>query len=139
MAISDNAFARDRQSDGLTSTGKGVPLILTESLSSDFPALLANLVPGPTVHLHRTVTKLTGEDDNLRNDKLGNASRVRKGRVEHSDALLRSKLKIHLVRTNAEAPNDQQVLRFPKDLLSELCLGADTNNVYIPVSRHETV
>lgn len=45
--------------------------------------------------------------------------------------LVSSSLEIHLICTNTETTNAQQVLCLIQDSLGELCFGADTNNVNI--------
>lgn len=44
----------------------------TKGLAPDLPALVADLVPSASMHLHRTISKLTSEGDDLSNDKLRN-------------------------------------------------------------------
>lgn len=90
------------------------------------------------MHLHGTVSELARQDDDLRNDQLGNASRIREGRVEDGDTLLRGILEVHLVRADTKAANNQQVLRLLENLFSELRLGADSNDVDIPVIPFST-
>ena len=102
-----------------------------QCLSSDLPALGAHLVPGPSVHLNAAVTQLTCECDDLANDELGDRTRVREGRVEDADSMRRGVLEIDLVRADAEAANDNQVLGFGEDAGSKLSFGTDTEDVDI--------
>jgi hypothetical protein len=103
-----------------------------QCLSSDLPALDADLVPRPGVHLTAAVTQLTCERDDLANDEFGDRARVRKGRVEDADSMRGGVLEIDLVRADAEAADDNQVLGFGEDAGSELGFGTDAEDVDIP-------
>jgi hypothetical protein len=102
-----------------------------QRLPSDLPALGAHLVPGPSVHLTAAVAQLTCERDDLANDELSDRARVREGRVEDADSMRRGVLEIDLVRADAEASDDNQVLGFGEDAGSKLSFGTDTEDVDI--------
>lgn len=104
----------------------------TERLATDFPALGADLVPGAAVHLVGAVTKLTGQGDNFGNNELCNTARIGEGGVEDSNAVGGSVFEVDLVRADAEAANDEQVLGLTQDLLGQLGLGANTNDMHVP-------
>jgi hypothetical protein len=58
-------------------------------------------------------------------------SSATEGRVEHGDALLRCRLKVDLVCSNAEAADDDQVLGLLQHPLGELRLRADADDMHI--------
>jgi hypothetical protein len=88
------------------------------------------------VHLVGSIAELTGKGDDLGNDELSDTARVGEGGVEDGDTILGSKLEVNLVGTNTEAANDEEVCGLTQDLLSELCLGTDTNDLYVAVESN---
>lgn len=47
---------------------------LTQGLSANFPAFIADLVPGAGMHLVGTITELASERNDLSDDQLGDTS-----------------------------------------------------------------
>ena len=76
-----------------------------------------------------SIAKLTGEGNDLADNKLGDTARVGEGGVEDGDTMAGSEIEVDLVGTNAEAANDQQVLGLLEDLLTQLGLGVNANDV----------
>jgi hypothetical protein len=85
------------------------------------------------VHLVGSVAELTGEGDDLSNDKLSDTARVGEGGVEDSDTILGSKLEVDLVGTDTEAADDKEVCGLTEDLFGELCLGANTDDLNVAI------
>jgi hypothetical protein len=88
------------------------------------------------VHLVGSVAELTGKGDNLGNDKLSDTARVGEGGVEDGDTILGGKLEVDLVGTDTEAADDEEVCSLTEDLLSELCLGTDTNDLNVAIDNN---
>lgn len=103
----------------------------TQSLPPNLPALIANLLPIPSVHLFIPITKLPSQGNDLSNHQLSNTSRITEWRVEDNDSVLCSVVEVNLVGTDTEASNSKQVLCLLEDLLRQFCLGADTNDMDI--------
>ncbi|KAH3667992.1 hypothetical protein OGAPHI_001746 [Ogataea philodendri] len=103
----------------------------TKGLASDLPALGADLVPDAVVELGGTVTQLSGQGDDLTNDKLCNRPRVGERRVEHGDTGIGRKLKVDLVGSNTETANDTKVLGVFQNVGCQLGLGTDTNSMHV--------
>jgi len=74
------------------------------------------------MHFPATIAQLSGQEDNLGQDQLGDGSRVGEGRVEDGDALLGRDLQIDLVGSDAETTNDAQFLGGVQDFFGELGL-----------------
>jgi len=64
------------------------------------------------VHLYRTVTGLSRQSNDFRDDELGNTPGITERGVEDRDTMLSSVLEIHLISTNAKASDHKQILRF---------------------------
>ena len=94
----------------------------TQSLATNFPALVAHFIPCAVVQFVRTVSQLTGQGDNFSNNKLRYTSRVCEWGVEDCNTVPRGIFEIDLVCSNTEAANDNQVLGFPKNRFCELSL-----------------
>lgn len=109
-------------------------IIRTQSLSTNLPALRADLVPGSTVHLIGSIAELTSEGDDFGNDELGDTAGVGEGRVEDGDTMAGSVIEVDLVGTDTEAADDEQVLGLTEDLLGELRLGTDTDDLDFSVA-----
>ena len=107
----------------------------TQSLAPNLPALVRHLIPGSAAHLLRPIAKLARERDDLGKHELGHTTRVGKRRVEHGNALPRRKIKIDLVRSDAEAADDEQVLGLAEDSFAELGLGPDSYDVHLSFGR----
>ena len=97
-------------------------VVVTERLSTYFPATIANLVPCTPVHLVRAIPKLSGQRDDFGDDQLSNTPGVAEWGIKYCDAMLGCVLRVDLVCAYAETANDYQVLRFPKDPTCELGL-----------------
>ena len=135
----DNVIVDDGHAHGLRQNGQLRANVAvadnTEGLAADLPALGAHLVPGAAVHLAGAVAELAGEGDDLSNHQLSNRAGVGERRVENGNTMLSSIVKINLVGTNAEAADNEQVLSFPENIGSKLGLGADANDMNIPLER----
>jgi hypothetical protein len=105
----------------------------TEGLSTDLPALVADLVPGALVHLVGTVTELSRQHDDLSNDQLRHTARVTKRRVEDGDTVLGGIFEVDLVGADAEAADDNEVLSLAQHPLRKFRLGADSDGVNVTV------
>lgn len=97
-------------------------MVITERLSTYFPATIANLVPGAPVHLVRAIPKLSSERDDFGNNQLSNTAGVAEWGIEYCDAMLCCVLRVDLVCAYAETTDDYQVLRFPKHSTREFGL-----------------
>ena len=84
----------------------------TQSLASYLPAALADFVPSSSVQFVRSITKLTSQCDDFADDQLRDTTRITKRGIKDSDAVLCGILRVNLICANAEAANDNQVLRF---------------------------
>jgi hypothetical protein len=124
----DNVHSHSLSKDGQLRSNVSVSND-SEGLSTDLPAAGGNLVPGPLVHLHGTVTKLASEHDDLGDDQLGDGTRVGEGRVEDGDTVLGGIVKVDLVGSDTKTSDNDQVLCLAKDIGGELGLGADSNGV----------
>lgn len=107
----------------------------SQGLASNLPALGADLVPCTTVHLVGSVAELTGEGDDLSNDKLSDTARVGEGGVEDGDTVFGSKLEVDLVGTDTEAADDEEVCGLTEDLFGELCFGANTDDLNVTIDN----
>jgi hypothetical protein len=94
----------------------------TQGLAPDFPAVLADLVPKPSVYFHGAITELTSQSDDLCDDQLSHTAGVGERGIEDGNALLGRVIKINLVRPDTEATYDEEVLRLAEDILGELRL-----------------
>nr|POE56575.1 hypothetical protein CFP56_33547 [Quercus suber] len=103
-----------------------------QRLAAHLPAPARHLVPHALVHLVAAVADLAGEGDDLPDHHLRDGARVAEGRVEHGDAVCGSIFEVDLVRTDAEAADDDQVLGVLEDAVGEMCLGADADDVHVP-------
>ena len=104
---------------------------ITQRLSAYLPTAVADFIPCSFVQLRRSITKLPGQGDDLRNDKLSNTTRVAEGRIENCNAMFGGVLRVDLICAYAEASNDNQVLGLSKDSGCKLGLGAYANDVNI--------
>ena len=108
-----------------------VSLNITQRLSAYLPTAVADLIPSSFVQLIRSITKLPGQGDNLRNNKLSNTTRIAEGRVEYCNAVFGGILRVDLICAYAEAPNRDQILGLSKDPGCKLGLRAYANDVNI--------
>lgn len=106
----------------------------TKRFPADFPAAVADLVPSPPMHLVRAVPQLPSKRDDLANDELSNTTRVAEWRVEYCNAMFSGMLRVDLVGSYAEAPNNDQILSLSQDPSSQLGLGPYAYDVNIPVT-----
>lgn len=104
----------------------------TEGLAPYLPALVANLVPCASMHLHGTIAKLASERDDLGDDELRNTPGIAEWRVEDGDPMLCRISKIHLVGANAETADHDEVFGFFQNSSSELSLGTNANHMNVP-------
>ena len=77
------------------------------------------------MRLDDLVVQPSDEDDDLRNDKFGNTSRIAVGGIEDSDAAEGRGVKIDLVRTDAVGADGKEARCIVKHALCELRPGAD--------------
>lgn len=110
------------------------PEKLTQGLSANFPALVADLVPGSIVHLAGAVSKLPGQHDDLSDNQLRNGARVAERRVEDGNTVFGGIIEIDLVGSDTEAADHDEVLSLTENPLGELGLRADTDSMDITVS-----
>lgn len=64
------------------------------------------------MQLIRAITQLTSQSNDLPNDQFRDAARVTEGRVEHCNAIVGGALEVDLVRSDAEAADDDEVFGF---------------------------
>ena len=95
---------------------------LTECLSTDLPAFVADLVPCSIVHLVGTIADLTRETYNLSNHHLSYTSGVCEWRVENSNAVLGGIFEVDLVRSDTETSNNNEILGFLQDFCGKFRL-----------------
>lgn len=83
------------------------------------------------MHLVGAVAQLASKANDLGNDQLGDTAGVAEGGVEDGNTVFGGILEVHLVGTDTEAPDHDQVLSFLKDPSGELGLGADTDHMNV--------
>lgn len=131
----DDIVVDDLHSHGLGQDGQLVADVSvsddSKSLATYFPAACGNLVPDALVQLHASVTKLSRQRNDFRDDEFGNRARVGERRVEDGDTCVGGILEVDLVGTNTEATDDNEVLGLPQNASSELSLGTNTDDVDI--------
>ena len=81
------------------------------------------------------IRHLAGERNDLADDQLGDRAGVGEGGVEDADTVLRGVFQVDLVRADAEASYDDEVLRCGQDARGKLCFRADAEDVDISGSR----
>jgi len=74
------------------------------------------------VHLDGAVTQLSRKGNDFSDNQLRNTARVAEGRVEDGNTVVGSILEVDLIGTDAEAPDNDQVLGLLQNPLRELCL-----------------
>lgn len=84
------------------------------------------------MQLIRSISQLPCQGDDLANDKFRHAAGVAEGGVEDGDAVLGRILEVDLVRADAEAADDDDVLGFAQDSGCEFSFGPDAD--YVDVS-----
>jgi hypothetical protein len=84
------------------------------------------------VQLHAAVRELARQTDDLGDGEFGDGARVGEGRVEDGYAELCGRLEVDLVRADAEAADNDEVLCGFEDAGCELGLGADADDVDVP-------
>lgn len=105
----------------------------TKGFSANFPALVANFIPCPVVHLIWTIAQLTGKSYNFSYNQFGNTPRIAERRVEDRNAMFGCVLEVNLVCSNTETTDDNEVSGFLQDASTQLRLGADSNHMYISI------
>jgi len=89
------------------------------------------LEPRPSVHRGRAIADLARQPHDVPEDQLGDAARVREGRVEHRNPLGLSVREGDLVRADAEASDGEEAIARVDDLLRHLRLAADAEDVQV--------
>lgn len=106
-----------------------------ECFTANLPATVGDFVPGSGVHLGGAVGELASEDDDFGNDELGDGARVGEGRVKDGSASAGGVWEIDLGGADAEAADCEEVFGMFENVGSQFGLGADTDNVDIPVGQ----
>ena len=102
-----------------------------ERLAADLVAVRRDLAPLPFVHFARPITELAREHDDLGDDELRDAARVRERRVEDRHAARVRRIEVDLVRADAEAADREKPpgVLAPEHLFRHVRLRADAEDV----------
>lgn len=77
------------------------------------------------------ISQLSSKSNDLRNNQLCHTARIGEGGVEDCDTLFGGIIEIDLVGTDAEATDDNQILRLAEDLFAKLGLGSDADDMNV--------
>lgn len=102
---------------------------------ADLPTAAGDFVPGSGMHLGGAVGELAGEEDDFSDDDLGDGAGVGEGGVEDGGASVGGMLEVNLGGADAEAAYCEEVFGVFEYVGSQFCLGADTDDVDIPVDQ----